>query len=279
MAIVLMLLASASFATMAALVKSLGGGMPLLQMVSLRCLISAPVLFVILAYRGQPVLVRAKKVLLLRTLLGMSAMCGFFYALTHMELAGCIFIGRAQPLFLALLAPVILGEATPRAVWLAIGLGFAGVLIIVNPAGIWSPAALAALFAALASAGAHLMVRRLNRTDPPLLIVANFTLLTGFVTMVPALLFFRKMDARQWLTIIAIAILATCGQLLMTNAYRRDRAPAVAAASYSSLVLSVLYGYLFWDEIPGGAIWLGGIFILVGGIILLFSRIGHEEHV
>ncbi len=279
MAIVFMLLASASFATMAALVKSLGSKVPLVQMVSLRCLIAAPVLFAILALQGKPLMVRAKKVLLLRTVLGMSAMFGFFYALTHMELAGCVFIGRVQPVFIALLAPLIIGEKTPKSAWAAIGCGLAGVMVILNPAGIWGPGAVAALFSALASAGAHLMVRRLNRTDAPLVIVANFTLVTGFVTLIPGFFAYRPMTAGQWLSLGAIALLATSGQILMTNAYRRDRAPAVAAASYSSLVLSVLYGYFFWGEAPSSLVWLGGALIFAGGIILLRGRIGHEEHV
>ena len=277
MGVALMLLASASFATMAALVKALGAGTGIWQMVCLRCLISAPVLFSLLALQGRPLVVRAKKALAVRTLLGMSAMLGFFYALTHMDLAGCIFIGRTQPLFIALLAPLVLGERAPGAAWVAIAAGMAGVALILDPAGEWNLGAAAALFAALASAGAHLMVRRLNRTDAPLVIVADFTLLTGLVTLVPAALTFRPMDGRQWLLITAVALLATCGQVLMTNAYRRDRAPAVAAAAYSSLVLSVLYGYLFWDEIPGPRVIAGGILILAGGLFLLRSRFGREE--
>ncbi len=277
MGIFFMLMASASFATMAALVKSLGPEIGLVQMVCLRCLLAAPVLFVVLAARGKPLVVRAKKVLVWRTVLGMSAMFGFFYALTHMELAGCVFIGRVQPLLLALLAPVVLGEKTPAAAWGAIGCGLAGVMLILNPSGVWTPAAGVALFSALASAGAHLMVRRLNRTDEPLVIVANFTLATGLLTLVPAMLTYRPMNGRQWLTLAAIAVLASLGQILMTNAYRRDRAPAVAAASYSSLVLSVAYGYFFWNEVPQPMVWLGGLLIFSGGIGLLRSRIGKEE--
>jgi len=175
------------------------------------------------------------------------------------------------------LAPLVLGERTPAAAWVAIAAGLAGVALILDPAGEWNLGAAAALFAALASAGAHLMVRRLNRTDEPLVIVANFTLITGLLTLVPAALTFQPMNGRQWLVIAAVALLATCGQILMTNAYRRDRAPAVAAASYSSLVLSVVYGYLFWDEIPGPRVIAGGFFILAGGLFLLKSRYGREE--
>ena len=112
MGVILMLLASASFATMAAMLKGIGPELPLTQMIFLRCIISLPVLLAVLFYQGHPLLVRAKKIILWRTIFGMLAMFCFFYALTHMELASCVFIGRAQPLLLALLAPLILSEQT-----------------------------------------------------------------------------------------------------------------------------------------------------------------------
>ena len=58
----------------------------------------------------------------------------------------------------------------------------------------------------------------------------------------------------------------------MTSAYRHDKAPVVAAASYSSVVLSVLYGYLFWKETPVPLAWFGGLLIIGGGLLLVRSR-------
>ena len=182
MGIILMLLASAGFATMAAMIKTIGPGLPLSQLVFLRCAIAAPVLLLVLIAQERPLLVKARQVLAWRTLMGMLAMHCFFYALTHMELASCVFIGRAQPLILALLAPLVLAERTPRAAWFAIFTGLAGVALVMNPTAVWVPAAAFALGGATFSAGAHLLVRRLNRTDHPLVIVFNFTVLTGFIT-------------------------------------------------------------------------------------------------
>lgn len=55
-------------------------------------------------------------------------------------------------------------------------------------------------------------------------------------------------------------------------AYRYDKAPIIAASSYASVVLSVLYGYFFWGEVPAPATWLGGLCIVSGGIWLVYSR-------
>ena len=272
MGVILMLLASASFATMSLFIKTLGPEIPLAQLVFLRCWLALPILLIILLIKERPLLVKARGGLLLRTLFGMSAMHCFFYALTHMPLANCIFIGRAQPLIIAMFAPLVVGEKTPKAAWLAIVAGLIGVAMILQPGMAWQTAAWVALAGAALSAGAHLLVRRLNRTDYPLVIVFNFTLLTGLLTSFTALPVFIPLSSTQWLLISGVALFSTLGQLLMTTAYRKDNAPAVAAASYSSVILSVIFGYFFWHEIPQPTAWLGGGLIISGGLLLVRSR-------
>jgi len=273
MGVILMLLASASFATMSLFIKALGPEMPLEQLIFLRCLLALPVLLVVLRVKERPLLVKARRSLLVRTLFGIGAMHCFFYALSHMPLADCVFIGRGQPLFIALLAPVVLGERAPRAAWLAIATGLVGVILIMQPAmDAWPKAAWIALAGALLGGGAQLMVRRLNRTDYPLVIVFNFTLLTCLATGLWALPHFAPLSGRQWLLTCGVALFSSLGQILMTTAYRKDQAPAVAASSYSSVLLSVVFGYLFWGEIPQPLAWLGGGLIIAGGLLLVRSR-------
>jgi len=272
MAILYMLLASASFTTMSALVKAIGHRIPPLELVFLRCCLAVPILYVIVRQRRRPLIVKAKKVILLRSIFGTVAMTGFFYALAHMPLAECIFIGRSQPLILSLLAPVVIGERAPRSAWFAILAGLIGVVLIMEPAMAWPLAAWVALGAAASSALAHLLVRRLNATDFPLVIVFNFTILTALFTAFGVLPFFIPPTPLQWVLIAGVALFASTGQLLMTLAYQKDRAPVVAAASYTSVVLSVLYGYLFWGEVPQPLAWIGGALVVAGGLFLLRAR-------
>ncbi len=279
MAVLYMLLASACFTTMSALVKAIGHHIPPLELVFLRCCLSIPILFLIVRHRKRPLIVKAKKVILLRSLFGTVAMAGFFYALANMPLAECIFIGRSQPLILSLFAPFVIGERAPRSAWLAILAGLTGVVLIMKPAMAWPLAAWVALGAASASALAHLWVRRLNATDFPLVIVFNFTILTALFTAFGVLPFFTPPTPLQWALITGVALFASTGQLLMTLAYQKDRAPVVAAASYTSVILSVLYGYLFWGEIPPPLAWIGGTLIVAGGLLLLKARIHRSEPV
>ncbi len=270
--ILLMLCASTCFVTMSMLVKEMGDSMPVLEIIFLRSSLAVPFLLAALIKRGKPLVTRAWGVLLLRALFGSVAMFCFYYALTNMPLADCVFLGRTQPLFLTLLAPFIVAERAPKEAWVAIFCGLAGSLFIMRPGLAWSLAAWVALLAAACAAVAHLMVRKLNRTDDPGVIVFNFTLILALFSGLFCFNSFQEPDWRQWGLIGGISFFASSGQYLLTTAYRYDKAPAIAASSYASVVFSVLFGYYFWGEIPAPTTWIGGLCIVCGGIWLIYSR-------
>jgi drug/metabolite transporter (DMT)-like permease len=272
-----MFLASACFATMSAFIKGIGQDLPLPELVFLRCMLAIPVLLLFIRQRGRPYLVKAWKLIILRTMFGMTAMFGFFYALTHMPLAECIFLGRTQPLLLALFSPFVIGERAPLAAWIAIITGIGGVALIMQPEMSWSYAGWVAIAGAAAASMAHLMVRRLNATDYPLTIVFNFTVFTCLLSGLWVVPRFVMPTSWQWLFLICVAFFASLGQLFMTLAYQHDRAPAIASASYASVILAVLYGYLIWGEMPHPLTWVGGILIVSGGLFLLKSRLHVNE--
>ena len=273
MSVILMLIASVCFATMAAMIKGIGSSLPIPEIIFFRSILPLPFFLGALWLQKKKLVVTAWKTLLLRSLFGFLAITGFYYALAHIPLAMSVFLGKTQPLILAVLAPWIVGEKTSRSVWFAIGTGLAGIVLILDPSLGWTAAAWASIGAATASAIAHLLVRKLNRTDDPATIVTNFfivTALLGSLWMGPS---FIMPDLDQWLLLGGVALFSTIGQYLMTLAYRMEYAPVVAAASYSSIVFSVLYGYFFWNEIPPSSAWAGGFLIVAGSFILLRSRI------
>ncbi len=272
MAIFFMLAASACFVTMSAIVKAMGQSLPLTELMFLRCLIALPFLLIFQLKGSKPLVTKAWDILLIRSLFGSMAMFCFYYALTHIPLADCVFIGRTQPLILAILSPFLIGEKAPRIVWLSIGLGLLGISLIMRPALVWSSGAWMALVASSAAAVAHLMIRRLGRTDDPPVIVFNFTLILALISGLACYFVFIWPTPEQWLYLAGIAFFASSGQYLLTMAYACGKAPAVAASSYSSVILSVIYGYFFWGELPSGYVFVGGGFIIVGGLLLVNSR-------
>lgn len=261
---------------MAALIKTLGQNLPVTELMFLRSFIALPVLFGLVVHGGHPLLVRGWKKLLLRTMFGTTAMFCFYYALTHMPLADCVFIGRTQPLFLTLMAPFLVGEHGRKNVWIAIGLGLAGTAMIMRPQASWTLASWVALAAAFLAALAHLMVRQLIRTDATPVIVFNFTCLLCLLSGLASLSSFTAPSIDQWLLLFGVAGFASLGQYLLTKAYRRGQAPTVAAASYASVALSIVYGYFFWNEIPLLTSILGALLIVSGGLYLMITNFRTE---
>lgn len=273
MSVILMLIASACFVTMAAMIKGIGSSLPIPEVILFRSVMPLPFFFAFLWLRKKQFVVSAWKTLLLRSMFGFLAISGFYYALTHIPLAVSVFLGKTQPLILAVLAPWVVGEKPSPSVWLAIGTGLAGIILILDPSLGWTAAAWASVGAATASAIAHLLVRKLNRTDDPATIVTNFFVITALLSSIWMGNAFVMPDRTEWLLLAGVAFFSTIGQYLMTLAYRMDYAPVVAAASYSSIVFSILYGYLFWNEVPPASAWAGGSLIVAGSFILLRSRI------
>jgi drug/metabolite transporter (DMT)-like permease len=271
--IIYMLLASICFSTMAAMVKGIGDAVPVAELIFLRCLLPLPFFTMIMLKKKIPLIVTAKKLLFYRAIFGTAAMACFYYALTHMPLADCVFLGKSQPLFLALLAPFIVNEKATRETWIAIVTGLIGVILIMNPAMSWQVGGWAALCGAFFAAFAHLMVRKLNKYDNPFTIVFNFFICTALFSLVVALFTQVMLPAdNTWWFIVGIATFASLGQFLMTLAYRCEIAPVVAASSYASILLSILYGYFFWGEVPETIALAGAGCLLIGGGILARSR-------
>ena len=273
MSVVLMLIASACFATMAAMIKGIGPSLPIPEIILFRSIVPLPFFLGVLWLCKKKFVVTAWKTLLLRSLFGFLAISGFYYALTHLPLAICVFLGKSQPLILAILAPWVVGEKATPSVWIAIVTGLVGIILIMEPSAGRATAAWAAIGAASASAMAHLLVRKLNRTDEPITIITNFFVITALISSIWMGESFILPDHSEWLLLIGVALFSTIGQYLMTLAYRMDNAPVVAAASYTSIIFSILYGYLFWNEIPPLSAFAGGLLIISGSVILLRSRI------
>lgn len=268
-----MIAASAIFSLMAALVKYAAPRIPTFELVAVRSVLPIPFLIWMIRRRGLSIVARNRRLILLRAVAGILAMSLFFWALGQLPIGDTLLLGRSQPVLVALLAPLFLGERLTRATWFSLVISITGVVLILQPTlNVGNLAGLAVVGGAMASAVAHIVVRRLSADDDPMVIVLNFTVLTALVALpltVPVAVMPGPVDA---LALVGIAVLATAGQLLMTGAYAIEQAPVVAAASYVAVAFGVLWGFLFWHEIPVAPVWIGGALVVGAGLLLLWSR-------
>ena len=272
-AVLAMLLAVALFSLMDAGLKGLAGHYPPFQVAALRGAASLP--FVVawaLATAGPGTLLRVRWSLhLLRGVLGVVMMAAFAYALRRMPLSTAYSIFFVAPLLITALSVPFLGEYVGPRRWIAIGIGLAGVVVVLRPTGegVLSLAGIAVLVAALGYAVSAITVRVLARTDSTqammVWLLAMMAVGAGAIAW-PEWVPLRSTDA--WL-ILGVGVAGALGQYAITEAFRLGEASLIAPLEYTALLWGVILDATLWGVLPDQVTWLGAAIIIASGLYLL----------
>jgi drug/metabolite transporter (DMT)-like permease len=212
---------------------------------------------------------------LIRGVAGLGTMACFFYAIAHMRLPDAVLLNYSLPLFMPFVEALWLGEPIPRRLWWPVTVGFAGIVLILKPGiGVFQPVALVGVLAALFASVAQVGVRQLTRTEPLVVIIFYFGLVSTLLSAVPAALSWRTPQGEEWWLLLAIGAFGSVGQLLLTAAYAHAPAARVGPFIYSSVVFAGLLEWALWKSIPDALSFAGMIVVAVAGIIAL--RIGAD---
>ncbi len=214
---------------------------------------------------------------LLRAAAGVTAMYCFYYAIAKLPLAEAMLLKLTAPIFIPLIAIVWLHEQVTGLLWVALGIGFAGVILILapDPSGHWagvSPVALIGLLGGILAAVAKVTVRRLSRSEPAGRIVFYFALIGGSISAPPLFWDWQTPTPIALLWLLGIGIAATLGQLALTRGLALAPASRMGAFGYFSVVFGAGYGWLFWSEPMTLTLVLGTLLIAAGGLLASRSR-------
>ena len=264
---------------LAACVKYLGQGVPTGQIIFVRGVISMAVLaFIAWQFHGFQILrtdrLRSHAV---RSLAGTASMFCWFTALTMIPLADFTAISFTAPLFLTLLAMVLLGERIHAYRWTALIIGFVGVAVTIGPHltfGGNSLGVLVAFGAAVFSGLAITTLRSMSGAggEHPLAITFYFSLTTVICSALTAVSGWPMPTAEQWFFIVVAGVFGVFGQLLMTMSYRYAEASTLAPLDYTNLLLAVALGFYFFDEVPHWSMWVGAPLVIAAGLIILWRE-------
>jgi len=282
-----MLMASFTFAIMGAFAKLASAHMSSLEVVFFRNI--AGVIVIGLAVLKRPMKHKGGKPFLLffRGFMGFSALLAFFYNIAHISLGDAMTYSKTSPIFTAVFAWLFLHEKlTPKA-WMAVFMGFIGMLFITQPSGLgFSKYDLLGIFSGVGAALAYTSVRELKEYYDTRAIVLSF-MLTG--TIGPIVLFwlssyihlpeldfmlgtFVMPQGIVWLYLIALGLLATLSQVLMTKAYGETKAGIVGAVSYTNIFFSVLVGLFLGDALPSLTTTFGILLIVGAGVMVARAK-------
>lgn len=251
---------------------------PLEQFVFLRSLFGLVFfLFTVRWYGGFGTLKTARwRWHLLRTLLATGAMFGFFYGLARMPLVNALTIAFTAPLMVTAMSAPFLGEHVGWRRWLAVVIGFAGVLVVLRPgAGMMTPAALAVIFAAACYAGLAITARKLAATESSFALAVYVVTGPFFVSSLVLYGNYVPPTAEGWFFFVLAGLCTALAWVGVIGGYRRAPPAMLAPFEYTALIGAAAAGYWIWDEVPDRWVLLGAAIIIASGLFIVYREVGN----
>jgi drug/metabolite transporter (DMT)-like permease len=270
----LMMLATVALTLMHALVRHLSSQLHPFEIAFFRNLFGLMALVPLLLRGGRISLVSHQpRLQLLRGLLGVTAMLSWFYALSVVPLAEATTISFTSVIFASLGAGIFLREPMRLRRWIAVCIGFSGVLIMLRP-GFQSVdgGMLIALFASVCWGVAVVVVKQLSGTDSVVSIVAWMGIMLSVLSLPPALWVWQWPTPTQLAWLVLVGTLATAGHLMATRALQLADTTAVLPLDFMRLVWAGVIGYLVFSELPDFYTWLGGGTIVASASYILYRE-------
>ena len=270
--VLMMCFAVACFAGMNGFVKELRvQELPLIEIIWGRYFFHTVIVLALFPRRIPKLLSGSDKGLqVLRSILVLVATACMFSAVGFMPLADAVAITFIAPLLISALSVPLLKERVGVRRWIAVVIGFVGMLIIIRPGGgLFQLAALLPIGVTVFYAFYQIITRVIShRTDP--INTVFYTAIVGGVVMTLAVPFFWQMPTvEQWGLLIVIGVMGGLGHWAIIMAYQRAEAPLVAPFAYTELIWATLLGIALFGDYPDVWTLLGAGVIAASGIYIL----------
>ena len=270
-----MVASALGFSVMSMLVKVANARLPTGEIVFARAVVTLVASYVMVRRAGLSLWGTNKRGLVFRGALGFCGLSLYYLSLSYLPLADATTIQNTTPILVAILAWVALGEAVSWSTALALVCGVAGVSLIVHPSGTGlDPVGVAiAVGAAVASAIVYVTVRKLAKTEHPLVIVWYFPLIATPLIIPWAIATWVTPTPFEWLVLLLIGLTTQVGQVFMTMALALEPAGRVTAVGYVQVAFAMAWQWMIFGSAP--TVWtLAGAGLIVGGTtaIALFKR-------
>lgn len=271
--IVFMLLAILLFALVDVIAKVVSIRYPPNEITFFRMLFGlAPALAMLRFGSKNPRVYRPRRFLghLLRAVTALASMGLFFAGLPHLPLAQAVTLQYTEAMFLVLLAVVFLGERLRSGSVISLTLGFAGVCLISwdRQFGTSVVGASLILLSALFGAGSIMQIKRLSRTEDSATIVLYFTAIAMVLSGASLIFAWKTPTVPDLFRLALLGVIAGCGQLFLTTAFRVSSASLLAPFSYFGVVWAVIFGYVFFGETVSLRAAVGSVLVVASAVYL-----------
>jgi drug/metabolite transporter (DMT)-like permease len=271
------------FLMMSSLLKA-SDGIPAGELVFFRSFFGIFPVVLFIGWRGElRGALKTKSVVgqILRGLVGTISMALGFFALTKLPLPEAITINYGTPLVIVVFSALFMGEQVRLYRWSAVIVGLVGVIIIAWPRltlfsgegnADLSMGVAAALLACCFAAVAMMLVRKLVQTEQSTTIVLYFLISSSVISLMTQPFGWVMPTAPQMLLLVGAGITGGIAQIMLTESYRHAEMSVIAPFEYSSLIFSVLIGFVFFGDVPTVFMLVGGLIVVGSGLFIIYRE-------
>lgn len=186
-------------------------------------------------------------------------------------------LGFTAPIFAVLIAMVLFRERIGRYRWAAVAMGFAGVVLVMQPgsgdhAGVTLAGVAVGLMAPLMVSLISFQIQDLNTTENPWSIVFWFATLSAPVAALAMPFVMAPHDGETWLIILAMSLMGVLAQMLLTASLRFGSAAVILLMDYTALLWASFYGTYIFGRAAPASLWLGAPLIIAAGLLIAWRE-------
>jgi len=278
------LASTVAFALMLTLIKLASGRVPAGEVLFARSFFGIIPVVVYLAVLGEfPASLKTKRPLghVRRSLVGTVSMFCWFTAVASLPLPDATAISYSGPLFGVCFAAALLHEKVRAFRWIAVGVGFCGVLIVLSEQmsglggaldGGRTIGAALALTSAVLGAIAAVTVRELTATETTGAIVFYFSASGAVFSMLTVPFGWVVPTLGEAVMLVTAGLFGGVGQVLMTQSYRHAEASVIAPFDYVNMIWIVVLSYLVFGEVPTGVVVTGSLVVIASGCFVVWRE-------
>jgi len=217
---------------------------------------------------------------LFRCLMGLMALIAIVVALRELPLAVVVSLSYAAPLFITVLSIFLLSEKVGVFRWLAVLIGFIGVIIIAEPGfkGMNYIYFLPLIFC-IGMAFVTITIRKLSTTEPIWLISIFFTITITIAGLVTIPMGWIMPNFQNFILLALIGVTGGSANLFLTQSYKLSEVSLVAPLKYLALIFAIIFGYLIWNEIPTIKTLIGTSLVVLASLIIFRREIYHKQKI
>ena len=217
--------------------------------------------------KGIPILGNKRKLMILRSLAGLTAMSLFFMSLQYLPVGTAVSLRYLAPIYAAIFAVFFLGEKLRVIQWFLFLLAFSGVLILKGfDSELNSTGLLLVLTASVFSGLVYVIIRKIGKNDHPLVIVNYFMFIGTVIGGILCINEWIMPEKADWIRLFSLGLFGFFGQVFMTKAFQIAKTNLVAPLKYIEVIFTILIGVTWFGDIY--TLWsLTGILMIIAALV------------